>query len=273
MSYQEEIESWRAAMEAGLRAEDGWLALAGLFWLNEGSSTAGIAEDCDVLLPAGSAPAQFATFTRSGGVVTVQAAQGVALLVNGEELGNATRELVSDMGGKNKPDVVTFGSLVMFVIQRGERLGLRLRDKQHPKRQSFEGRTWFPVQPEYRVQATFTAFDTPKTIGMPNILGDIEEQQSPGVVSFEWAGQHYQLTPTQARDRLFFVVRDGTSGHETYGMGRFLFADAPLNGQVILDFNQLHNPACAFTEYATCPLPPRENHLPLRIEAGELAGH
>jgi uncharacterized protein len=217
MNYTTDLEAWRTSMEASLRAEDGWLALAGLFWLNEGNNTIGADEACDVILPAGTAPAAVGHFERSGSVVTLFAQPGIDLLVNNEPVGVDGRVLHSDAGGAGKPDLVTIGSLVMFVIIRGERIGIRLRDTQHPKRQQFEGRIWYPVQPEYCVQAVFTAYETPQTIAIPNILGDVEQQLSPGFVSFELAGQTCRLLPTSAGERLFFIVRDATSGHDTYG--------------------------------------------------------
>ncbi len=271
MDYTREVEQWRASMEASLRAEDGWLALAGLFWLHEGSNSVGASDDCDVILPPGTAPSNVGRFERTGDVVTLFAAPGVDIRVNGEPVDAAGLVLKDDGDSTKKPDTVTVKQLVMYVLQRGVRYAIRLRDKQHPKRQAFEGRHWYPVQPEYCVQAAFTPFETPYTLEIPNMLGDVEQHPSPGFASFELQGQQCRLTPTSSGGRLFFVVHDTTTGHGTYGGGRFLYADQPRDGIVTLDFNKLHSPPCAFTDFATCPRPPRENYLPVSVEAGEVA--
>jgi uncharacterized protein (DUF1684 family) len=270
-TYRADVQRWRDSMEASLLADDGWLALAGLFWLNEGANSVGADQDSNVALPKGSAPARVAVLQRKGQQVTLLPEPDAGLMVNGEPA--VERELRPDMSGS--PDLVTLGSLTFFLITRGERIGVRLRDTNSPDRQSFEGRIWYPVMPEYQVMARFLADATPQTILVPNILGDMEEQQSPGVAEFSLNGETLRLRPTTSKGgRLFFILRDSTSGSETYGMGRFLYTDAPKDGEVVLDFNRLYSPPCAFTPFATCPLPPRENYLTVPIAAGErFAGH
>jgi uncharacterized protein len=270
-TYRADVERWRVSMEASLRADDGWLALAGLFWLREGANSVGTDTTSDVALPEGTAPGRVAVLRRDGARVTLLPEPGVALMVNGEPA--TERELRPDMSGSS--DLVTLGSLTFFLITRGERIGVRLRDTNSPARQAFEGRSWYQVRPEYRVTARFLKDATPQTIQVPNILGDIDDQISPGVAEFSLNGETIRLRPTAGKDgRLFFILRDATSGSETYGMGRFLYTDPPQDGKVVLDFNRLYSPPCAFTEFATCPLPPRENYLTVPIEAGErLVGH
>ncbi|GAB4124686.1 MAG: DUF1684 domain-containing protein [Roseiflexaceae bacterium] len=265
-SYQQQIEEWRAAQEASLRSEDGWLALAGLFWLEEGQNWVGASDDDTVILPAGIAAGQVAVLIRQGQQVSIRPIDRAALMVNGEPL-LAERSLAADMPGP--ADLVTIGSVTFFVIIRGERVGIRMRDAKHPAREAFTGREWYPIQPEARVVGRFLPDETPQQIAIPNILGDTEWQESPGVVEFAWGGQPVRLRPTQTKRGLFFIVRDTTSGHETYGIGRFLVTDLPNDGVVTLDLNQLYNPPCAFTPYATCPMAPRENHLTVAITAGE----
>ena len=244
-SYVEEITRWRERQDASLRTEDGWLTLAGLFWLEEGDNRAGTDSSCAIRLPE-AAPPVLGMFQRRGREVIFQAA--TAAYINGEPAGE--RVLRSDMPGP--PDLLTFGSFTLFVIERGDRIGLRLRDRNHPALQAFTGRRWFPIT-------------------IPTILGDASEQLCPGAAVFTLAGQEFRLEPTAGKNgELFFVIRDATSSHETYGAARFLYADPPRDGRVVLDFNQAYNPPCAFTEFATCPLPPRQNILPVRIEAGEL---
>jgi uncharacterized protein (DUF1684 family) len=272
-AYEAELARWRAEMESNLRGEESWLSLAGLFWLDAGVSTLGGDESCDVALPASAAPASVGTLVRDGEQVTIVPTPGVALLVGGELVAPVGRALRHDMAG-GPADRVQIGSLVLIVIKRGERIGIRLWDTQSERRQSFEGRQWYPAQPAYRVEARFTPYETPRTIMIPTVLGDVEESVSPGYVTFTIDGHERTLVPTLSGGRLFFIVRDTTSGSETYGPGRFLYAPQAEDGVVLLDFNRLHSPPCAFTDYATCPLPPRENHLDIAIRAGErFVGH
>ena len=166
-------------------------------------------------------------------------------------------------------DPVTIGSLTLIVIERGGRYGIRLKDNESRLRKEFTSLHYFPIDASYCVTARFVP--DPKKIPILNILGQIEDMPSPGYVEFDLHGRHLRLTPVEeSPDELFFILRDLTAGKDTYGSGRFLHTPLPKNGQVILDFNKAYNPPCAFTPYATCPLPPRENRLAVRIEAGEL---
>lgn len=265
--YTEAIERWRAEAEGRLRAEDGWLALAGLFWLQIGENPFGSDPALPVALPEGAVPALAGAIRYDGATATIHAAPGVDLRVNGEPV--AERALRSDAGGP--PDMVQVGRVTFFLIQRGARLGVRARDPESPTRRAFAGRRWFPVRPEYRISARFVPYDPPRAISNLNILGDTEEKLSPGCAAFEIDGQAVTLDATRAGDGLFFVFRDATAGRETYGAARFLAAPAPADGRVELDFNKAVSPPCAFTPYATCPLPPKQNVLAVRIPAGELA--
>jgi uncharacterized protein (DUF1684 family) len=160
------------------------------------------------------------------------------------------------------------------VIERGNRYGIRLKDKNSELRKAFTGLKYFPPLEEYRVKARFVPYDPPKMIPVPNILGQVDEEPSPGYVVFMLNGRECRLDPVTEGDSLFFIFKDLTSGKETYPPGRFLNTEMPQNGEVVLDFNQAYNPPCAFTPYATCPLPPEQNKLPIAIEAGELRyGH
>jgi hypothetical protein len=269
-SYRAQIEKWRLQREENLKAENGWLTIAGLFWLKEGRSTMGTAAGNDFVLPPGSAPEKVGTFDFHGGKTVFQAVPGVAVTVNGKPA--ATASLAADSAGS--PDVLGVRNLSMFVIQRGSRFGVRLKDKDSEARRRFAGTQWFPVAEEYRVTAKFVPYSPPKKIAVPNILGDVEQEDSPGYVEFRLKGRQFRLDPVSEGDVLFFIFKDLTAGKETYQSGRFLSADLPQNGEVVLDFNQAVNPPCAFTPYATCPLPPAQNHLSVRIEAGEMRyGH
>jgi uncharacterized protein (DUF1684 family) len=171
------------------------------------------------------------------------------------------------------PDVIAIGELTMHVIQRGDRYGIRLKDKNSKLRREFTGLRWFPVDPSYRVVARFIPQDPPELISVPNVLGDTTKRPSPGYVVFTLDGKECRLHPVSSNGELFFIFRDLTAGKETYGGGRFLYAEGPKDGKVILDFNVAYNPPCALNPYTTCPLPPLQNHLSVQIAAGEKAYH
>jgi uncharacterized protein (DUF1684 family) len=269
--YQQEIDQWRHRYETALRADDGWLTLAGLFWLKEGENTIGTDRKNSFVLPKGSAPILAGIFEFHDGTTAFQPAVGANFTLNGQPLGSRIT-LKPDSSGS--PDVLRLNDLTMFVIQRGNRFGIRLKDRNSATRTTFTGLKYFPVDEQYRVTARFVPYDPPKKIAVPNILGDTEEESSPGYVEFTLNGQKCRLDPVSAGDQLFFIFRDLTSGKATYPSGRFLYTDLPKNGEVVVDFNKAVNPPCAFTPYATCPLPPKQNHLPVRVEAGELRhGH
>ena len=268
-SYRTEIEKWRQAREANLKKDDGWLTVAGLFWLKEGVNWAGTDTSNQLVLPQGSAPARVGNFVLLEGKTTFIAQPGVTVTSDGKPVGSLVMR--SDTPGP--PDIITIGRLSMFVITRGKRVGIRLRDKDSIFRREFTGLHWFPVDEAWRIRAKWVPYTPVKQINILNILGDTEQQPCPGYASFQVAGKEYRLEPTAEDNQLFFVFRDLTSGKETYPSGRFLYADAPSGGQVVLDFNEAYNPPCAFTAYATCPLPPPQNRLALSIPAGELNYH
>ena len=269
-AYKAEIERWRQEREARLKADDGWLTVAGLFWLKEGTNTVGTDKSSAIVLPAGSAPPTIGVFEFHEGQTTFHAAPGTNVTVNGAPAASAA--LKPDTSGA--PDIVRINDLTMFVIHRGKRFAIRLKDKNSEMRKKFTGLKFFPPDERYRVRAKFVPYNPPKMIPIPNILGETEEEASPGYVEFTLNGHACRLDPVTEDDSLFFIFKDLTSGKETYPPGRFLNTPMPKNGEVTLDFNQAYNPPCAFTPYATCPLPPKQNQLAVRIEAGELRyGH
>lgn len=269
--YDTEIRQWQHSREAALKADDGWLTVAGLFWLKEGENTVGTDRRNNFVLPKGSAPILAGFFEFHNDNTSFRPAAGANWTVNGQPI---TSRVTLKPDSSGSPDVLRLNGLTMFVIQRGNRSGLRLKDKNSERRKAFTGLKYFPINPAYRVVAKFVPYDPPKKIAVPNILGDTDQEPSPGYVEFILNGHRCQLDPLSEGDGLFFIFRDLTSGKETYPSGRFLFTSMPKNGEVALDFNKAVNPPCAFTPYATCPLPPRQNHLPIRVEAGELRyGH
>ena len=263
--YKAQIEQWRSRRVAALTSDGGWLTVAGLFWLKEGKNSVGAGEGNQIVLPKGSAPDEVGTFEFHNGTTTFTAAPGADVVVNGKPADSAS--LKSDADGD--PDVVQVRALAMFVIQRGKRFGIRLKDKNSAQRKEFTGITYFPIDQRYHVVAKFVPYNPPKMITVPDILGDTSNEPSPGYAEFTLNGHTCRLDPIAEGDVLFFIFKDLTSGKETYPPGRFLYADLPKNGEVILDFNKAYNPPCAFSEYATCPLPPEQNKLPVRITAGE----
>ncbi len=245
--YKSDIERWRAAEEASLRADNGWLTLAGLEWLQQGENR--------ITMPKG-AP-DFGVFELRDGKVTLHPPDAAPV------------EMRSDASGR--PSVVERDSYSITVIERGKRIGIRIRNKTNPSLREFHGMRWYPVQENYRIVARWEAYEKPKTISIVNVLGDVSEEKSTGRAWFQFQGKEYSLEPVDQGARLFFIFSDETNGKETYGSGRFLYTDRPKEGSVILDFNKAVNPPCAFTPFATCPLPPSQNRLRVRIEAGEQA--
>jgi uncharacterized protein (DUF1684 family) len=266
--YQSSIELWKRDYEARLRAPDGWLAVAGLFWLHDGANRAGSDPQSDIVLPA-SAPRFAATFEFRSGVTRFLPAPGVEFRVNGKP--SAGQSLQSDV--TDHPDVLTLGSLSITVIQRGPRTGLRLRDPDSTARRHFSGLHWYPIDEHYRIRARWHPYNPPHKIAITNVLGMTDDESAPGYAEFELAGKTWRLEPTIEDNQLFFTFRDQTAGKETYPTGRFMYTDLPANlaktSEVILDFNKARNPPCAFTSFATCPLPPRQNTIGAPIAAGE----
>jgi len=264
-SYRASIEQWRAQHESELKADGGWLTVSGLFWLKDGINRVGSNQANEIVLPRG--PAELGSFELHQGKTIFRGAPGVAVKLNGQPAG-AVAPLKSDADGK--PDKIQYDAFTMFVIHRGDRDAIRFKDTESESRKAFTGLHWFPVKENYRVIAKFVPYQPQKMLTIPNILGETEQDPSPGYVAFTLNGQSLRLDPVQEDDQLFFIFHDLTSGKETYPAGRFLYTDLPKNGEVVMDFNQAENPPCAFTAYATCPLPPKQNRLPVRVEAGEL---
>lgn len=263
--YASSIDKWRAAYEQGLKAPSGWLSVAGLFWLHEGANRAGSGEGNEIRLPA-RCPKQLGVFEFHNGRATLHVNPGAGVTVNGKKV--ATAELKDDKD--QAPDVVKTDDVSLTVIQRGKRFGIRLRDPQAETVRGFKGTQWFPANEAYHVRAAWHAYEKPKMIPITNILGDTEGEPSPGYAQFTLNGKEYKLEPViEDPGELFFLFKDATSGHETYGAGRFLKAAMPKDGAVELDFNKAYNPPCAYISFATCPLPPRQNRIDTRVEAGQ----
>lgn len=268
--HRRSVLEWREARLARLQAPDGWLSLVGLHWLKRGNSYVGSGATKGIRLAVGPEELGLISVERDGTVRFRATVPGVT--IDGQPAGSATHVLRSDAGGAT-PTVVGFnqGDASFILIQRGDRLGLRVRDALAPTRTRFPGLDYFEIDPAFRFDARFEPHPEGQTIGIVNVLGIEEPMKNPGVVVFEKDGREYRLEAVDEGDgRLFLIFADRTSGHETYPAARFLYADPPnAKGHTVVDFNRAYNPPCAFTEYSTCPLPPPANRLDLRVEAGE----
>lgn len=264
--YVRKIETWQKELADSLKKEDGWLTLVGLFWLDEGENKLGSDPGNKVILPEGKAPAVAGTLIRGGKTVRARAAAGSGLTAEGKPVTDL--ELAADSTGK--PTVLQLGTLSFFVIERGGRVGVRIKDKASPARASFQGLDFYPIRSEWRIDARFEPYIPPKKVKIPNVLGQISEVDSPGAVVFDRQGKTYRLdTLGSLKDGLSLIFADATNGHETYGAGRFLELGTLADGKVEVDFNTAYNPPCAYTAFATCPLPPAQNKLALGVTAGE----
>jgi uncharacterized protein len=264
--YTKAIEKWRSDKETNLRKETGWLTVAGLFWLKEGINTVGAGENFNVRLTDNFKQGKFGEIEFKDGKAILKVETGVEAQSEGKNI--STVDLVSDENGK--PTEIRTGSQTFYLIKREERFGIRLKDSNSEARRNFKGQHWFPVDVSYKVIARFEAFPEPKEIMVPNVLGGNFKMKSPGVLKFSLQGKEYSLQPVDEGDgTLFIIFREKSSENETYKSGRFLYADKPGNGEATLDFNKAENPPCAFTPFATCPLPPPGNSLDAEIKAGE----
>lgn len=249
--YPSEIAEWRRNRETVLKSNDNWLTVSGLFFLQNGANPFGKGRSNSIVLPDG--PERAGTFTLANGKVTAT--------VDGQ-----TRDMRPNTSG----DVVKAGRLSLLLLESGGVYTIRLKDPESKYRREFTGIDYYPPVEGYRVEARFVP--RPTHVPLPSDQGGAMDYPSPGYVEFNLNGRDLKLTPVlespNARE-LLYIFRDQTSGKETYGGGRFLHSDLPRDGRVVLDFNKAYNPPCAFTPYAICPLPPRENRLSVRIEAGE----
>jgi uncharacterized protein len=264
-SHRQEVEKWRAKHEADYRRE--YVGLAGLFALKEGPNSAGSASSNDIVLPS-STPSLIGRFVLAGPVVRFEPQAGVKVTIKGRPLGGT--DLLKHDEEKGGPDEIEVAGISLWVHLSGDRRTIRMRDDHGEVARSFTGFQWFPIDEKYRVTGRFIKAAAAQQVHIPNQLGDDAVYTTEGLVEFTLDGQTIRMRPMTTRPgRFFFVFRDGTSGKETYETARFLYSDLRSDGTTVLDFNQAYNPPCAFNPFTTCPLPPRENRLTLRILAGE----
>jgi uncharacterized protein (DUF1684 family) len=265
---QASVEQWRAQRLANLKSDTGWLTLAGLYWLKEGENTFGSRASNALRLDNPALAANAGSFMKRGTTVRFVAREGAGITHHGEPV--TSIDLKADTQGE--PTVLESGPLTFFLIERAGRYGIRVRDKENPHRTNFRGLDYFPISTDWVFDARFEPYEPHRKIKIVNILGMEEDMDSPGAIVFEKDGREWRLDAIledPKDDELFVMFADGTSGKETYGAGRFMYPKLPQNGHVVLDFNTAYNPPCAFNDFATCPLPPYQNRLTLRVEAGE----
>lgn len=268
-AYRQDYARWKSELADDLKKN--WLTLVGLFWLKEGTNRVGGDHKDEVPLPEGKVPAQLGTIELHGG-------KAVFTAVPGEKVTNDSRpvttiELKPDVNGK--PTVLQVSGIRMHMIQRGQKFGMRVKDAHSRQLAEFKGSQYFPLSQSYVVNAKYIPYDKPKKVSVPTQIGQDAEMDSPGYVEFTLNGvkQHLQAL-SEGTPELFFVIKDQTSGRGSYPAGRFLYSDPPKNGKVEIDFNRAYSPPCAWTPYATCPLPPKENYMTVKVEAGEkFQGH
>ncbi len=267
---KKEIEAWQKERLARLTRPDGWLTLCGLFWLKDGQNRCGSDSSNDVIFPPGKTPPSVGSLIKQDDTVRFEAAPNVHVTMRDSLISTA---LVYAGVDTVEPRVLTVGSINFFIIKRGNQLGVRVKDTLNPARVNFAGLDYYPIDPKWHVTATFEPYNPPKLLPIATKINTIDTMQSPGALHFEIDGKPLQLDAViedPSEKQFFIMFTDETSGSETYGAGRQLYADLPdKDNHVVLDFNRAYNWPCVFTEFATCPIPPRQNHLPIRVEAGE----
>jgi uncharacterized protein (DUF1684 family) len=268
-SYQSEIEAWHQERLDEVKSPQGWLNLVGLYWLEPGINTFGTAPDNKVIFPEGTIAPKAGYYRVNQQDITFQPIEAT-IAINGHPIAKETTIPFDSLRGA----IFTSGSLEWYILRRDTRLGIRLRDLNSQAVKTFEGIDRYPVDPAYRIEATFERADSTHTIDITNVIGQTTAQSSPGTLVFTLHGQEHRLDALEEGDELFIIFGDETSGKDTYGGGRFVYTDKPnAENKVYIDFNKAHNPPCVFTPYATCPLPPAQNILKTSVEAGEKSYH
>ena len=267
----ESLEQWRQDRLERLKGKDGWLNLAGIYWLKDGEQSMGSHPSNDHVFPE-KAPAFMGTLIRNGDSVHIRMNEDLGAHYKGRR----ATELHLSYDSSGDPAYITHGDFGWYIMKRHTSLAIRLRDYKHPAIEATDHIPSYPIDPEYVVAAKLIPFEVEKIIIVSTPFQDYtQDYQCPGELEFKLKGQTLKLLPFISGDRYFIIISDETSGIDTYGGGRFMYVGPDSSGRIILDFNKAYNPPCAITPFAACPLPPRENHLPIRIEAGEktVTGH
>lgn len=264
--YENQILQWRANKYDELVRENGWLALAGLYWLRRGRNLIGSNPMCEITLPE-RGPSFLGIVEWKGKVVRLQVAEGVKVEVNGKLVQKSILRSTQDV----KPSFITWNSIRMVLHEHANKYAIRIWDNQRPQRFSLPPLKWFPINKKFRFNARYTKYPKPKESNQPDVFGDIVEDRIDGYVAFKFEGKTYKLDATEVKNhKLFIKFKDLTSVKETYPSSRYYYTEPVKDGKVAIDFNYSYSPPCAFTEYATCIFAPPQNHLPFRVEAGEI---
>ena len=268
-AYVKKTEEWQQQRLERLKSRNGYLNLAGLFWLQEGENSFGSDSTNDIIFPPKADPFCGILFLDSG-KVTLTVSEGVSITVNDSAV--SEMQLANDMEANTTH--LEQGDLAWHIIKRGDRYAVRLRDFKNPRLDELDHIPSYPIQPGYVVEAKLEPFDSARTMTVATeVEGYNEDYKCPGTLNFKLRGKALKLYPFTSGSGYFLIIGDETSGVETYGAGRFMYASPDSTGRIILDFNRAYNPPCAFTPYATCPKPPSENILPIAVEAGEKSVH
>jgi uncharacterized protein len=268
-AYESEILNWHKERIERLKSHTGWLNLAGLFWLKEGENTIGSDSSNTVIFPA-NAGDFYGTLIKHGDSITFTAFKGSKVTVDGTFCDKSS--IRTDASGK--PSLFEAGDLAWFIIKRDSLYGIRLRDYTHPRIKQLDSIPCYGISEKWKITTDFVPFDSIMKIEVATIIGGKEINNCPGKLVFRKGLKKYSLYPFSEGKEFFIIFADHTNGIETYGNGRFLYASLPdSSGHVVLDFNKAYNPPCAFSPFATCPMPPRENILNLSINAGEKEVH
>ena len=267
MDWLQQVNDFRSTRESNLKREYGWLSLAGLFWLKEGDNPVGSTADNPVRLPE-RAPAKVGIFNLHDGQVSITKSPTVSMRINAEPLGDSAAPLKVDTSGE--ADYLFVDGIRMGVIERAGHLAIRVWDPQNPVRRDFPGCVWYEPDATYRVSAKIEPYPEPREFMIDDIVGIQRPVKMHAALAFELAGKQYRLDGDHQEDNSYdLIFKDLTAGKTTYGAGRYLTTEVAEGDQVVIDFNVAYNPPCAFTEFATCPLPLPQNILPVAIEAGE----
>jgi len=265
--YIQTITQWREEMQTNLLRENGWLDLVGLHWLEKPLQSFGCHASNDIALPEGSGPENIGTIIQEGELFFADLLPDAGAKVDGEP---ATGKIHLEADVTGEPSTLEAGNLTLMLIQRGDRHAIRVWDSSSPARKSFTGREWYPIQEDYRVTASLTRYPEPKTFYIPDITGTPSETEFTGQAAFNLHGEEVVADMIElSSGALYLIFRDASSGKTTYPAARYLVTEMPEENSVVIDFNKAYNPPCAFTDYATCPLPAPQNILSVLIEAGE----
>lgn len=269
-AYKKEIEEWRQKRFTRLSSDQGWLTLCGFFWLNEGENKMGSDSTNLIIFPPSTSPAFAGSLFLDRGSIRMEASKQSEFLLNDSVV--TAMVIQHDNDGNANPTILNLRALTIQVIKRGTQFAVRVKNRKNPPLLKFKGMEYFEINPEWRIEARFEPYVPAKIIPIATVINTVENDSCPGAIIFEKDGKEYRLDAVIERgseQQLFIMFSDETAGKETYGLGRQVYTDLPHDNRLIIDFNKAYNWPCVFTPFATCPIPPRQNRLALRIDAGE----